>query len=156
MKTPIEFDYDLWTEDGRYMVRVKRTGEVCEVDQDTMRMLRAEEKRLRRSMRGAPVTGSDETRTVLSLDYVSENESEGMISAWLEDPRDFTCDFEYEAVVNEFRNLLTPNQEEVFSACILNEMTCKEYAQKKGIRSQSVQETIRYIKKKAEKFFKKF
>ena len=32
-KTPIEFDYDLWTtEDGKCMVRVKRTGEVSEVD----------------------------------------------------------------------------------------------------------------------------
>ena len=31
-KTPIEFDYDLWTtEDGKCMVRVKRTGEQCEV-----------------------------------------------------------------------------------------------------------------------------
>ena len=28
-KTPIAFDYDLWTtEDGKCMVRVKRTGEV--------------------------------------------------------------------------------------------------------------------------------
>ena len=32
-KTPIAFDYDLWTtEDGKCMVRVKRTGEVSEVD----------------------------------------------------------------------------------------------------------------------------
>ena len=32
-KTTIAFDYDLWTtEDGKCMVRVKRTGEVSEVD----------------------------------------------------------------------------------------------------------------------------
>ena len=49
-KTPIEFDYDLWTtEDGKCMVRVKITGEVTEVDRKVMRILRAEEKRIRRS-----------------------------------------------------------------------------------------------------------
>lgn len=32
MKTPKEFDYDLWiAEDGRYMVRVKATREECAV-----------------------------------------------------------------------------------------------------------------------------
>ena len=46
-KTPIEFDYDLWTtEDGKCMVRVKSTGEVTEVDRKVMKMLRAEEKRI--------------------------------------------------------------------------------------------------------------
>ena len=55
-KTPIAFDYDLWTtEDGKCMVRVKRTGEVSEVDRKVMRILRAEEKRIRRSY------GSDHT-----------------------------------------------------------------------------------------------
>ena len=50
MKTPIEFDYDLWTtEEGKCMVRIKLTGEVCEVSRETMRVLRNEEKKLRRS-----------------------------------------------------------------------------------------------------------
>lgn len=44
-KTPVEFDYDLWTtEDGKCMVRVKITGEVTEVDREVMKILRAEEK----------------------------------------------------------------------------------------------------------------
>ena len=68
MKTPIEFDYDLWTgEDGERMVRVKRTGEVCEVDADTFRLLRAEEKRLRRSMQGVPVPGGEKEETAVML-----------------------------------------------------------------------------------------
>ena len=59
-KTPIEFDYDLWTtEDGKCMVRVKRTGEVSEVDRKVMRILRAEEKRIRRSY-GFGNTSEDE------------------------------------------------------------------------------------------------
>ena len=44
-KTPVEFDYDLWTtEDGKCMVRVKITGEVTEVDREVMKILRVEEK----------------------------------------------------------------------------------------------------------------
>lgn len=51
-KTPVEFDYDLWTtEDGKCMVRVKITGEVTEVDREVMKALRAEEKRIRRALR---------------------------------------------------------------------------------------------------------
>ena len=77
-KTPIEFDYDLWTtEDGKCMVRVKATGEVTEVDREVMKSLRAEEKKLRRSY-GAVGTSDDEDNakkssdTVLSLDALPE------------------------------------------------------------------------------------
>ena len=79
-KTPIEFDYDLWTtEDGKCMVRVKRTGEVSEVDRKIMRILRAEEKRIRRSY-GTDNTSEDEdgaeknSDTVLSLDAMPEDD----------------------------------------------------------------------------------
>ena len=41
------------------MVRVKRTGEVSEVDREVMRILRAEEKRIRRSY-GSDNTSEDE------------------------------------------------------------------------------------------------
>ena len=44
-KTPVEFDYDLWTtEDGKCMVRIKATGEVTEVERTVMQVLRSEEK----------------------------------------------------------------------------------------------------------------
>ena len=50
-KTPVEFDYDLWTtEDGKCMVRVKITGEVTEVDREVMKILRLEEKQMRRGV----------------------------------------------------------------------------------------------------------
>ena len=59
-KTPIEFDYDLWTtEDGKCMVRVKSTGEVTEVDREVMKALRAEEKRIRRALRSNEGTVKD-------------------------------------------------------------------------------------------------
>ena len=75
-KTPIAFDYDLWTtEDGKCMVRVKITGEVTEVDREVMKALRAEEKRIRRALRSNEGTVKDgiahQTRT-FSLSAVSE------------------------------------------------------------------------------------
>ena len=69
-KTPIEFDYDLWTtEDGKCMVRIKRTGEQCEVSRGTFRILRNDEKKLRRSMTGAPVFGCDKEERSAALNY---------------------------------------------------------------------------------------
>ena len=57
-KTPIEFDYDLWTtEDGKCMVRVKITGEVTEVDRKVMRILRAECILRQRTAAGAVTNG---------------------------------------------------------------------------------------------------
>lgn len=90
-KTPIEFDYDLWTtEDGKCMVRVKITGEVTEVDRKVMRILRAEEKRLRRSKQGVPISGTEgktaeERASVLSLSYVSYEGCEDLEPYWLID-----------------------------------------------------------------------
>ena len=91
-KTPVAFDYDLWTtEDGKCMVRVKNTGEVSEVNRDVMRVLRAEEKRLRRSY-GSDSTSEDEdsaeksSDSVLSLDAMPEDDVKS--SAWLADSRD--------------------------------------------------------------------
>ena len=72
-KTPIEFDYDLWTtEDGRCMVRVKATGEITEVERSVMQALRSEEKRLRRAI--SPEQGEHRDGmskpTILSLDVL--------------------------------------------------------------------------------------
>ena len=85
-KTPVAFDYDLWTtEDGKCMVRVKKTGEVSEVNRDVMRVLRAEEKRIRRSY-GSDSTSEDEdsaeksSDSVLSLDAMPEDDVKS--AAW--------------------------------------------------------------------------
>lgn len=67
-KTPAAFDYDLWTtEDGRYMVRIKATGEVTEVQRTVMQLLRTEEKRLRRGSRipQDPDLGNSSRPTIL-------------------------------------------------------------------------------------------
>ena len=70
------------------MVRVKSTGEVTEIDRKVMRILRAEEKRLRRSKQGIPISGTEgktaeERASVLSLSYVSYEGCEDLEPYWL-------------------------------------------------------------------------
>ncbi len=74
MKKLNDFEYDLWTtEDGRRMVRVRATREECQVDQETFRLLRAEEKRLRREQTPEKREGvAEETaKRPLSLDMLN-------------------------------------------------------------------------------------
>ena len=115
-KTPVEFDYDLWTtEDGKCMVRVKRTGEVSEVDRKVMRILRAEEKRIRRSY-GSDNTSEDEdgaekiSDTVLSLDAMPEDDVKS--AAWLADSRDCMEELITALKEKELLSILTEKQSE--------------------------------------------
>ena len=157
MKTPIEFDYDLWTdENGRRMVRVKRTGEECEVDADTFRLLRAEENRLRRSMQGVsiPGGGKEEMAAVLSLDIVSVEEgSEGLTPAWLEAPDNTEGTVMLRSALHELHSVLTPVQLDIFKACLLCGVSYKDYSSSKGVSYQSVQQAVVLIRNKAAKIF---
>ena len=155
-KTPIEFDYDLWTtEDGKCMVRVKLTGEVTEVDREVMKSLRAEEKKLRRSMTGVPIAGrEDETATLLSLDFVSVQDAEEMSPAWLEDPNDLEETVLTSVMEQEFRLLLSERQLEVYLYCLLGGMSMTDYSKACGIDVSTVFEAKRDVQKKAKIFFK--
>ena len=158
MKTPIEFDYDLWTtEEGKCMVRVKLTGEVCEVSRETMRVLRNEEKKLRRSKTGVPIAGcenEDETATLLSLDFVSVQDAEEMSPAWLEDPNDLEETVLTSVMEQEFRLLLSERQLEVYHYCLLGGMSMTDYSKARGIDVSTVFEAKRDVQKKAKIFFK--
>ena len=157
MKTPIEFDYDLWTtEEGKCMVRVKLTGEVCEVSRETMRVLRNEEKKLRRSKTGVPIIGceeEDETATLLSLDFVSVQDAEEMSPAWLEDHNDMETSVMMQMLEEELRHSLTRVQLDIYLNCLLGGISYKDYADEKGVSYQSVQQAIILIRKKAQKIF---
>ena len=130
-KTPVEFDYDLWTtEDGKCMVRVKATGETTEVDREVMKMLRNEEKRLRRSYDTGLASDSedgDETQpsTALSLDAVPEDEVNA--PTWLADPHDFTNEVVTKMQEAEFMEQLTAREREVFLFCIQYGGSQQEY-----------------------------
>ena len=156
-KTPIEFDYDLWTtEDGKCMVRVKRTGEVSEVDREVMKVLRAEEKKLRRSY-GADSTSEDEdgeeksSETVLSLDALPEDDVKS--SAWLADPSNNIEMALTEMCIEDFRKTLSTIQGEIFEVVMLGGMGVREYARLKGINHKTVVEAVASMRKKLKKYF---
>ena len=156
-KTPVEFDYDLWTtEDGKYMVRVRLTGEVTEVDHEIMKTLRAEEKKLRRSY--LPSNSTDNTDgpellsgSVLSLDALPEDEASS--SAWLTDRHNHYEDVEIRLLEEELIQHLTPTQKSVYMACIVNGQTPTDYAKEHSMKRQSVNDVIDLIRKKAKKYF---
>lgn len=82
-KTPVEFDYDLWTtEEGKCMVRIKATGEITEVERSVMQVLRSEEKRLRRTIspEQGPSREGKTAPTVLSLDMLPEDVADSSFS----------------------------------------------------------------------------
>lgn len=152
-KTPVEFDYDLWTtEEGKCMVRIKATGEITEVERSVMQVLRSEEKRLRRILSSE----QDQSRegktvpTVLSLDLLPENMAD---STWLADTRDYTEEITTKMLERILRESLTPTQYGIYKACILNGISYKAYADQMGVSYQSVQNAIRLIQKKAKNIF---
>ena len=160
-KTPIEFDYDLWTtEDGKCMVRVKITGEVTEVDRKVMRILRAEEKRLRRSKQGVPISGTEgktaeERASVLSLSYVSYEGCEDLEPYWLIDSSSMEESVMFWMSEKEFRATLTPRQLDIYLNCIIGGQSKIDYAAANNMQRQSVYNAATLIMKKAKYFFKK-
>ena len=156
-KTPYEFDYDLWTtEDGKCMVRVKLTGEVTEVDREVMKILRTEEKRLRRSLEGVPVIGSSigEKMPVLSLDYLScDSHEDDTVPAWLEDKEQIEEVIMTKILEDEFVNSLTPTQHDVYLKCLCGGMSLLAYAKRNGLAFSSVKDTRDAIRKKFKKVF---
>lgn len=153
-KTPAAFDYDLWTtKDGKYMVRIKATGEIVEVERTVMQLLRAEEKRLRRGFCVPQDSdlGIRSKPTILSLDVLPENVA---TSRWMIDPKDYVEEISTQVLEEVLRKSLTPTQYSIYQACILNGISYKAYADRMGVSYQSVQNTIRLIRKKAKKCLK--
>ena len=154
--------YDLWTtEDGKCMVRVKITGEVTEVDRKVMRILRAEEKRLRRSKQGVPISGTEgktaeERASVLSLSYVSYEGCEDLEPYWLIDSSSMEESVMFWMSEKEFRATLTPRQLDIYLNCIIGGQSKIDYAAANNMQRQSVYNAATLIMKKAKYFFKKF
>ncbi len=154
-KTPTEFDYDLWTtEDGKCMVRIKRTGEVCEVDRDAFRLLRAEEKRLRRSKTGIVVPEHPSERSaLLSTDYISLDSSDDMQTSWLIDPMNMEDSLTTLMLEDEFVKTLSMRQRDVYIQCIMGDVQPAEYARDHNISKPRVSALLKEIREKAKKFF---
>ena len=155
-KTPVEFDYDLWTtEDGKCMVRVKATGETTEVDREVMKMLRNEEKKLRRSYdpSGSSASGDEEETqpsTILSLDAVPEDDVKS--SGWLADKEDFTDGVLTKLVIQDFRATLNSIHLAIFDQCLLGDKTIRAFAEEYGLRKSTVWDIANALRKNFKNF----
>lgn len=154
-KTPIEFDYDLWTtEEGKCMVRIKCSGEQCEVSREAFRALRLEEKKIRRSYgKGATAGHTDENgagASVLSLDAMLNGDVK--TPSWLIDPHDHIEAAETAMLMESFRLTLTENQLRVFEQCMIGDKSLSEYARANSVDFSSVKEIRDAVRKKFKKF----
>ena len=151
MKTPIDFEYDLWTtEEGKCMVRIKATGEVTEVDRAVMAVLRGEEKRLRRNLvkeKNDEIGGA----TVLSLD--ADPEDENREAPWMVDPHDFADDIASEILEKQLIASLTDAQLDLYEKCIKGGMSLREYARAEGVNYKGAWKRKDQIQKKFKKIW---
>lgn len=150
MKTLKEFDYDLWTtnEDGRkkYFARVKNTGEVTEISLGVRRYLMSLEKHMRREEMQKGFG------TIMSMDTMICDD-DMCDSIWLLDKtQDVEDDIIFEEMAAEFADILTPAQRSIFYNCMLGGKKFAEYASEHKLSPQSVDDTVKLIRKKAKKF----
>lgn len=158
-KTPKTFEYDLWiSKDGKYMARVKATGQVSEVNHEVMKFLRALEKKARRRLildsQENDRSSAEEGITVLSLDAVSYENDGKMQPNWFvdtaESPEEIVSFSELEA---QFVKSLTPDQRDVYIKCLRGGMSLRKYARQMGISYNAVYEKKKDILQKYMEIF---
>ena len=134
------------------MVRVRLTGEECEVDRKTFRLLRAEEKRLRRERMLEKGDGvlDEATKRPLLLDIRDTDEER---TSWHIDPRDYMEESILNLVIKEFWDGLTATQREMYRLVIVNGLSYRHCADICGVTYQAVQKSIQQVRKKAKSFF---
>lgn len=144
MKTPKEFDYDLWTtESGECFVRVKATGETTAVSVEVMRTLRAEEKAIRRAR-------EKDDASILSIDETEDDDSTG---EWKADSVNYAEIAETRVLDEQIQRVLTEKQLDIYLNCMIGGVSYKDYANRKNVSYQSVQQAVALIRKKASKIF---
>ncbi len=159
MKTPKEFDYDLFKDEaGIPHIRVKRTGEVCEVNDATFRLLRNEAMAMYRKQQSAMpsdgqptakvVVEQKTTITIYPCEMDEERNPERLIA-----PTDVEGEVINKLMFAEFYRSLTDKQREVFTECLMNGVSGLEFARLKERDVSCVYETIRGIQKKYKKIF---
>ena len=149
MKALKDFDYNLWTteENGvkKYFVGIKATGEITEVDAEVMKLVRNEEKKMRRH-----IEEEIELGTPLSLDSAAGDESN---STWLTDSTNLQEEVTTQMLRAEFERSLTEFQLTIFKECMEGSMPYAEFAKQKGVHKTTVYEARESIRKKYKKIF---
>jgi len=158
MRTPKNFDYDLWTDGaGRCFARVKSTGETTEVTPEVMRFLRSEEKALRREYEEAYVTDAEGERRakVLSLDSLYGGDSDEGFSpeTWMATEDSGLDDAMTGLHEAAFLETLTEKQRRTYALMVTERRSYTECAALCGTSYQRVQKDMALIRKKAKIFF---
>ncbi|MCM1508739.1 MAG: hypothetical protein NC177_16650 [Ruminococcus flavefaciens] len=155
-----DFDYDLWkSADGKCFARVRSTGEVCEVSNETMKLLRCEEKRIYRELELKKSLDSEceDDKTKASIMYplsfeINDDENDED-SCWLQSDDSFEEEYAARDLEERFTERLTDYQKEVFICVMKNGEKQIDFAQRNGVTAQSVRNIIRKIQEKAKNFF---
>ena len=144
MKSVKEFEYEIWTteEEGekKYWVRVKHTDEVTQVSLPVLRLLRCEEKRIRREREKKRIQGKDLSLNTLANEDVSEY--------WLADRNDPEKNIVSHLMEEELIEKLTPRQADVFLCCMVEGMSIREYCRQHHRSIGSVMCAVNAIRKK--------
>lgn len=155
-----DFDYDLWKDiDGKCYARVKSTGEVCEINGDTMKLLRREEKRiyreldLKKSLDSDNINDKTKASIMYPLSFEATDYENNDDSSWLQLNESLEEEQDAKDLEERFMKLLTGYQKEVFLFVLKNGESQIDFAKRKGVTSQSVRNVIRKIQEKAKKFF---
>ena len=127
---------------------IEQVGETCEVSREAFRVLRAEEKRLRRSYTAAASDG-DEAHPILSLNVLPEDSEKS--PSWLTDHEDFTDEVLTKMVIQEFRATLNSIHCAVFDQCLLGDKTIRAFAEEYGLRRSTVWDIANSLRKNFKK-----
>lgn len=155
-----DFDYDLWkAADGKCFARVKSTGEVCEISNDTMKLLRCEEKRkyrelnLKKSLDSENINDKTKASIMYPLSFEIGDDENEEASVWLQSDENLEEEQTAKDLETRFMKLLTDYQKDVFLFVLKNGESQIDFAKRKGVTSQSVRNVIRKIQEKAKNFF---
>ena len=159
MKTPKDFDYDIWKDDdGHYFIRVKRTGEVTRVSEEVVRELWMELYRMDKYRKDTTITDEDGSQhsRLFSLDdswaanlelRPTKNEP------WLLSRENSFEDIELEMLERDFLKTLTEKQRRVYHLRFKMGLTVPECAKRLEINVRNTFKLIGQIRKKAKIFF---
>ncbi len=159
MKTPKDFDYDIWKDDsGHYYIRVKRTGETTRVSEEVVRELWRDLYRMDKYRKDTTITdedGSQHTR-ILSLDEDSTASEKGCSApteSWLVCRENAYDDVEFELMEQDFINTLTAKQRRLYHLRFKMKLSVLQCAEQIGTTESNAEQMLLRIKKKAKLFF---
>ncbi len=159
MKTPKDFDYDIWKDDSsHYYIRVKRTGETTRVSEEVVRELWRDLYRMDKYRKDTTITdedGSQHTR-ILSLDEdntASEKGCSTPTESWLVCRENAYDDVEFELMEQDFIKTLTAKQRRLYHLRFKMKLSVLQCAEQIGTTESNAEQMLLRIKKKAKLFF---